>query len=1099
MNKQLRILILEDNNADAELMMHELRKGNITFESRRVETKEAFEKSLEDFAPDLILADYTLPAFDGQSALRISNEKLPDVPFIFVSGTIGEDFAIESLKSGATDYVLKDRMSRLASAVNRALREAKEKVEYKKAEKALKDSEEKLRFFRNLIDQSNDAFFVNDPETGRILDANDKACINLGYKREELLNMRVFDFEATIPDNFSWNEHVKEIQERRNITLEGQHRRKDGTIFPVEVNINYVVIGNVNYMIAVARDITERKRAEKEKDRLLKAIDSGTEGIAITDEKDRYIYVNRAHAMIYGYSQEELIGKTWRDVTPSEIIAPIEKEWSGIMHNKEVGEFSKEGPGLRKDGTIIPVEVKATSLWDEKGSYQGHICIVRDITERKRAEEELRIKAQLLDDATDSIFVHDLDGNFIYLNKGAYISRGFSKEEMMGMKLHGIVTPEYARLIKPRIEKLLKDGECTFESVHLRKDKSTMPVETHPRIIESGGRELVLSVVRDITERKQMEDTLRRKEEHFRSLIENALDTITILDKDGTIIYESPSTERVLGYKPEELTGKNSFEFIHPEDLPGIMSAFKLGIQNPGSTQSAEYRFKHKDGSWRVIESMGKLILDNAGSTYVIVNSRDITERKRAEEALQYRLEFEKLITSISTNFINIASDEIDGEINNALKKIGEFAGVDRSYVILVSEDGTKIDNVYEWCADEKYPMVRRLKGVLFDSFPWFVEKMRRHETIYVPRISDLPPEASVEIAELQKVSVKSIIEVPIISGGVLFGYLGFTSVQREVTWSEDLIALLKIVGEIFVNALVRKMAEAAVWESESRFRAIFEKAAIGMTLTNLEGRPIVSNPALQEMLGYSGEEIHNMVFTEFTHPDDIAFNMNFFKELAAGERDFYQIEKRYIRKDGGVIWGRLTVSLIRGDNGEPQFSIGMVEDITERKRAEELLKERARAELYGFIVSALPVFASNIPSQVRNILVRNFAMRFERNIRSKFKEEMKQLSLNTDSGIHDDFDDFLLWLAGLFSNLGIKTKTASGEVKRSFELLNCPWKGEASGNPIFCLICRTIVMRSFTWTPLRGMAEQKSSIANGSSTCNFEINVNQQRYQGDH
>jgi PAS domain S-box-containing protein len=973
MNKQLRILILEDNNADAELMMHELRKGNITFESRCVETRKAFEKSLEDFAPDLILADYTLPEFDGQSALRISNEKLPDVPFIFVSGTIGEDFAIESLKSGATDYVLKDRISRLASAVNRALREAEEKIEYKKAEKALKDSEEKLRLFRNLIDQSNDAFFVNDPETGRILDANDKACINLGYKREELLNMRVFDFEATIPDNFSWNEHVKEIQERRNITLEGQHRRKDGTIFPVEVNVNYVAIGNVNYMIAVARDITERKRAEKEKDRLLKAIDSGTEGIAIADEKDRYIYVNRAQAMIYGYSQEELIGKTWRDVTPPEVIAQIEKEWSGIMHNKEVGEFSKEGPGLRKDSTIIPVEVKATSLWDEKGSYQGHICIVRDITERKRAEEELRIKAQLLDDATDSIFVHDLDGNFIYLNKGAYISRGFSKEEMMGMELHGIVTPEYARLIKPRIEKLLKDGECTFESVHLRKDKSTMPVETHPRIIESGGRKLVLSVI------------------------------------------------------------------------------------------------------------------------------RDITERKRTEKALQYRLEFEKLITSISTNFINIASDEIDAEINNALKKIGEFARVDRSYVILVSEDGAKIDNIYEWCAYKKYPVAQRLKEVLFESFPWFAEKMRRHETIYVPRIADLPVEATIEIAALQKASIKSIIEVPIIYGGVLFGYLGFISVQREVTWSEDLIALLKIVGEIFVNALVRKMAEAAVWESESRFRAIFEKAAIGMTLTNLEGRPIVSNPALQEMLGYSGEEIHNMIFTEFTHPDDIAFNMNFFKELAAGERDFYQIEKRYIRKDGGVIWGRLTVSLIRGDNGEPQFSIGMVEDITERKRAEELLKERARAELYGFVVSALPVFASNIPSQVRNILVRNFAMRFERNIRPKFKEEMKQLSLNTDSGIHDDFDDFLLWLAGLFSNLGIKTRTASGEVKRSFELLNCPWKGEASGNPIFCLICRTIVMRSFTWTSLKGIAEQKSSIANGSQTCRFEIKVNQRRYQGDH
>ncbi len=225
------------------------------------------------------------------------------------------------------------------------------------------------------------------------------------------------------------------------------------------------------------------------------------------------------------------------------------------------------------------------------------------------------------------------------------------------------------------------------------------------------------------------------------------------------------------------------------------------------------------------------------------------------------------------------------------------------------------------------------------------------------------------------------------------------------------------------------------------------------------------------------------------TRPD-IAFNMKFFKELIAGERDFYQIEKRYIRKNGGVIWGRLTVSLIRGDNGEPQFSIGMVEDITERKKAEELLKEKARAELYGFIVSALPAFASGVPSQVRNILVKNFAMRFERNIRPRFEEKTKQLNLYFDDGTYNVFDVFMLWIAGLFSNLGIKTRTTPGGVKRSFELLNCPWKGEASGNPIFCFICRTIVMRSFTWTSLKGIAEQKSSIANGSQTCMFEINV---------
>jgi diguanylate cyclase (GGDEF)-like protein len=137
MDKQLRILMLEDVAADAELAEHELRKANIQFSSKRVETKEAFLKELKDFAPDLILSDYTLPSFDGISALKIAREKCPDVPFIFVSGTLGEDTAIETLKMGATDYVLKEGLSRLVPAVHRALREAEERVERKQAEEQL--------------------------------------------------------------------------------------------------------------------------------------------------------------------------------------------------------------------------------------------------------------------------------------------------------------------------------------------------------------------------------------------------------------------------------------------------------------------------------------------------------------------------------------------------------------------------------------------------------------------------------------------------------------------------------------------------------------------------------------------------------------------------------------------------------------------------------------------------------------------------------------------------------------------------------------------------------------------------------------------------
>lgn len=140
--------------------------------------------------------------------------------------------------------------------------------------------------------------------------------------------------------------------------------------------------------IGATLDITGRKQAEEAKDRLLKAIAAVTDGIAITDDKDRFTYVNDAHARIYGYPREELIGKTWRDLVSPDLEPLLERDIAKTLHNRAVGTWSGEGAAIRKDGTVLPTEIVATARWDEAGNYLGHICIVRDISERRRAEEE---------------------------------------------------------------------------------------------------------------------------------------------------------------------------------------------------------------------------------------------------------------------------------------------------------------------------------------------------------------------------------------------------------------------------------------------------------------------------------------------------------------------------------------------------------------------------------------------------------------------------------------------------------------------------------------------------------------------------------------
>lgn len=161
-------------------------------------------------------------------------------------------------------------------------------------------------------------------------------------------------------------------------------------------------------------------------------------------------------------------------------------------------------------GALIDVEISSRIVDREKGIIQG---IARDITGRKRAEEDLRLRAQLLDSANDAIFVHDLDGNFIYLNEVAWKSRGYMRDELMGMNLHALDVPEYEKLIEARGRELMEKGQCAFESAHRRKDGSVMPIEVSARLIESGGRKLVISAARDITERKKAEEVLRSAHE----------------------------------------------------------------------------------------------------------------------------------------------------------------------------------------------------------------------------------------------------------------------------------------------------------------------------------------------------------------------------------------------------------------------------------------------------------------------------------------------------------------------------------------------------------------------------------------------------------
>lgn len=256
-SRELRVLILEDREADAEVCQKELRRAGLHFTACRVETRAAFEAALGEFHPDLILADFALPGtFDGLTALGLAQAALPHVPFVFVSGTIGEERAVEAIKLGASDCVLKDRISRLGPAVLNALKGARLRKGMELAESALLDSEIK---YHELIEQAADGIFVTD-RAGKILLANPLLCEMTGYGNEELVGRSIAE---TYPeeDRAGLAERFAQLAQVRTRLFERRMRRKDGSSFPVEVSVKYLSNGTHQ---GIVRDITERRRQEQQ-------------------------------------------------------------------------------------------------------------------------------------------------------------------------------------------------------------------------------------------------------------------------------------------------------------------------------------------------------------------------------------------------------------------------------------------------------------------------------------------------------------------------------------------------------------------------------------------------------------------------------------------------------------------------------------------------------------------------------------------------------------------------------------------------------------------------------------------------------------------
>jgi PAS domain S-box-containing protein len=445
---------------------------------------------------------------------------------------------------------------------------------------------------------------------------------------------------------------------------------------------------------ALRAEIAERQRTELAlrhmNDTLQALVTASPRAIIMLDLEERVKIWNPAAEQMFGWTEAEVLDRR--------IPIRLDHQHPGyptlqasVLQGTTYSQL--ELRQQKKDGTPIDIVFSAAPLPGSNGKISGIVAVIADITEQKRQAEQLRLLQSVVINTNDAVIIAEADPidvarlRIVYVNEAFTHMTGYQPDEVLGKTpeiLHGSKT-DPRELNK--IQMALSEWKpVTVEVINYRKDGSEFWNECSfvPVADENNRYTHWISVQRNITERKQVEQALRQSEARFRSLIENALDIIMILDLEDTISYVSPSVEKVLGYSATDLIGKNIVEFIHPDDWtslcslpnanlnedsnPNLMLCERLtnAIRTSELTHLIEFRHRHHNGSWRVLEAVGQPFIDSANLPRSIINARDITERKRLDE-IRLALEREKELSALKTRFFSMASHEFRTPLSTVL------------------------------------------------------------------------------------------------------------------------------------------------------------------------------------------------------------------------------------------------------------------------------------------------------------------------------------------------------------------------------------------------------------------------------------------------
>jgi two-component system, chemotaxis family, CheB/CheR fusion protein len=778
----------------------------------------------------------------------------------------------------------------------------------KLAESSLLEAKERLGL---LVESAKDHAIYTMDADGRIDYRNSGAQALFGYTESEIIGQSaLLLFTPEDRERQELEREMREASEGGSAEDERWHVRKDGSRFYTSGILSLlrderVKAGNVHGYAMIARDLTRRKAAEESIEESIRfqahLLDTVEQSVIATDLDGIVIYWNQFAQTLYGWTAEEATGRHIMELTTSETMS--EQALEILFHLRQGESWTGEFNVQRRDGTTFPAQIINSPITDDKRTLIGIVGVSTDITERKRQEASLieltsqierqaRVFNTTLSSITDFAYIFDREGRFVYANQALLDLWGLKLDEAMGRNFFDLQYPdELASRLQQQIQQV-------FDTRQVLKDETPYTSPTgaggyyeyifSPVIASDGTVEVVAGSTRDISERIRVETALRESRERLQMAMNAAKIYSWEMSLATQQIEWSNNLERVIGFQlPSNFAAVTGF--IHPEDREETAQLISQAISG-GEDYESEFRLVNPN-SGEIVWMRGQgVLVDNAQNSpkRFVGITQNITERKRAEEELNASEERLRTIFEASRDGILVEDDEHIVYVNQSYTRLlgyeapEELIGKHVSSVIS-SEDTERLLGFGK----------SRVRGNLPSSVYEFKGKRKDGTLIEV--------EASV-------------------SASSVTGHSYITSIVRDIT--------------------ERKRAEERLRVSEQRFRATFEQANVGIVQLSHDGKLLMVNPGFCKIVGYTETECQRLTVKDVTHPDDYELEEAETRRLLSGEISGYSIEKRYLHKNGAIVWGQMTASLVRRASDEPFYTLAIIEDITERKRAEAELKQ---------------------------------------------------------------------------------------------------------------------------------------------------------------